>query len=168
MVFRCTHTSCPYKFTSEDLLHQHELCHATDTKLSKKFVCSQAECPSVEPINGFATWVLCALHLWTKHNIDVGLLSCSMCDNYKTATRSKLEVHMMIHSEDRQFACSVCKRRFKQLAQLRNHSVLHMDKQSEVVPIWYSKKKCELCGKFLSDSKCLKKHIQTVHSKLKP
>ena len=71
-------------------------------------------------------------------------------------------------SDGGQFACSVCKIRFKQLSQLRNHSVLHMNKEFEVVPIWSSKKKCELCGKFLADSKCLKKHIQAVHSKLKP
>ena len=35
-------------------------------------------------------------------------------------------------------------------------------------PLWYTKKQCELCDKFFSDSKCLKKHIQAVHSKLKP
>jgi len=56
----------------------------------------------------------------------------------------------------------------EQLSQLRNHSVSHMNKELEVVPIWSSKKKCELCGKFLADSKCLKKYIQAVHSKLKP
>ena len=133
-----------------------------------KFICSQDECESSQRTNGFYNWKECALHLWNKHKIDVGLLSCSLCKNYKTATRSKLDIHMLIHSEERQFACSVCKKRFKQLSQLRNHSVFHMDKESEVVPIWYSKKKCELCGKFLSDSKCLKKHIQAVHSKLKP
>ena len=131
-------------------------------------MCSQPDCECSQAINGFDSWKKCAFHLWNNHKMDVGLFSCSLCPAYKTVTRSKLDTHMLVHSENRQFACSVCEKRFTQLSQLRNHSVSHMDQASEVVPIWYSKKKCELCGKFLSDSKCLKKHIQTVHSKLKP
>ena len=57
--------------------------------------------------------------------------------------------------------------------QLRNHSVVHMTGEqraggSSAPPLWYTKKRCEICDKFFSDSKCLKKHIQAVHSKLKP
>ena len=156
-------------FSTNEVLKNHELCHTVKhNETDCKFVCSQPECAYAQMVNGFHDWKACSLHLWSKHKLDVGLISCSLCSTYKTATPSKLDIHMLIHSEDRQFACSVCKKRFKQLSQLRNHSVSHMNKESEVVPIWYSKKKCELCGKFLSDSKCLKKHIQTVHSKLKP
>ncbi|CAB4065586.1 unnamed protein product [Lepeophtheirus salmonis] len=61
-----------------------------------------------------------------------------------------------------------CEKSFKQLAQLKNHMVTHLDKEKDVVPSWYAKKKCELCDKLFSDSKCLKKHVQAVHSKLKP
>merc|ERR1712109_397551 len=52
--------------------------------------------------------------------------------------------------------------------QLRNHSVTHMDKTRKTVPTWFAKKQCEICEKFFADSKCLKKHVQAVHSKLKP
>ena len=43
-----------------------------------------------------------------------------------------------------------------------------MDKSSTAVPNWFRKKECELCNKYFADSKCLKKHVQAVHSKLKP
>ena len=155
--------------SSNDILEKHEQCHVSNEAGDHfKFVCSQSGCEHFDTSHGFYTWNECSIHLWNKHQIDVGLLSCSTCKTYKTATRTKLDIHMLIHSEDRQFACSVCKKRFNKLSQLRNHSVSHMNKESEVIPVWYSKKKCELCGKFLADSKCLKKHIQAVHSKLKP
>ena len=30
----------------------------------------------------------------------------------------------------------------------------------EQVPLWYTKKLCNLCDKYFADSKCLKKHVQ--------
>ena len=166
---RCSHRNCSSTFSSNDILEKHKKCHlSSEAGDNFKFVCSQSGCEYFDTSHGFYTWKECSIHLWNKHQIDVGLLSCSTCKTYKTATRSKIDIHMLIHSEDRQFACSVCKKKFKQLSQLRNHSVSHMNKESELTPAWYSKKKCELCGKFLADSKCLKKHIQAVHSKLKP
>merc|ERR1739844_599648 len=167
--FTCPRSTCNSTFSSKESLEKHEICHtALENDSEAKFICLRPECECSKTTNGFTDWRSCMLHLWEKHELDVGLLSCTICKNYKTTGQSKLDAHMLIHSEDRKFVCSLCKKRFKQLSQLRNHSISHMDKESEVIPIWYSKKKCELCGKFLSDSKCLKKHIQTVHSKLKP
>lgn len=34
--------------------------------------------------------------------------------------------------------------------------------------MWYREKECEQCHKIFSNSKSLKKHFQSVHSKLKP
>ena len=69
----------------------------------------------------------------------------------------------------------MCGRSFKQMAQLTNHVVgCHLKKKAEstsesiALPAWCSKKKCDLCQKHFSDSKCLKKHMQAVHGKLKP
>ena len=75
---------------------------------------------------------------------------------------------MQIHSQDKSFKCATCGKAFSQLSQLRNHTVTHMNKESDLVPLWYTKKQCDICNKFFSDSKCLKKHVQAVHSKLKP
>ena len=113
-------------------------------------------------------WKKCSLHLWKKHGLDLDLLSCALCPGIKMANFSQLEVHNKTHSDERQFVCSVCQKGFKQMAQLRNHSVIHLDKTRSVVPSWFAKKQCDLCEKFFADSKCLKKHVQAVHSKLKP
>lgn len=76
---------------------------------------------------------------------------------------------MKIHSEDRDYVCPDCGRDFKQPSQLRNHRVIHLDKKNmQNVPRWFIQKHCEMCGKLFADTKCLKKHIQAVHSKLKP
>jgi hypothetical protein len=44
-------------------------------------------------------------------------------------------IFQLIHSDQRSFSCSVCKAKFKQLAQLKNHSVIHMDKDKDVVSV---------------------------------
>lgn len=80
----------------------------------------------------------------------------------------KLLTHMRVHSENREFECPDCGKRFKQSSQLRNHRVMHLDRKSSDVPRWYTSKTCDLCGKTYADSKCLKNHIQAVHSKLRP
>ena len=76
--------------------------------------------------------------------------------------------------QPRKFKCSVCGRSFKQMSQLTNHVVGCHLKSAEsasslaALPAWCSKKKCDLCQKHFSDSKCLKKHVQAVHGRLKP
>ena len=74
-------------------------------------------------------------------------------------------------NDPRKFKCSVCGRSFKQMSQLTNHVVAsHLKKKraggsaagaaTVDLPAWCSKKKCDLCQKYFSDSKCLKKHVQ--------
>jgi len=159
----CQVSGCGLAFPKETLPF-HTRCH-----VGMEFRCFA--CPSLK---NFKSWSKCSYHLWTAHRIDTeDLLACPHCSEFKTNTRHKLEIHMEVHSEVRKYACSACSKRFKQLAQLRNHSVVHMTGEqraggSSAPPLWYTKKRCEICDKFFSDSKCLKKHIQAVHSKLKP
>lgn len=80
----------------------------------------------------------------------------------------KLTIHLKIHSDDKEFACPDCGRRFKQASQMRNHRVIHLDKELHGIPKWYAQKHCDKCGKDFADAKCLKKHVQAVHSRLKP
>ena len=57
---------------------------------------------------------------------------------------------------------------FNQLCQLKNHSVTHLREKTAELPNWARPKQCELCKQTFSDSKSLKKHVQAVHSQLKP
>nr|CAD7399510.1 unnamed protein product [Timema cristinae] len=158
---RCGVRSCAYKFTSEKMCAFHMNCHVTDENTTKDFQC-------VSCSERFDRWHTCALHLWHEHQMDVDLLTCTLCNKYRTVTAVKLANHMKIHGELRGYQCSKCGKAFKQASQLRNHSTMHLDRKMAVVPRWYATQRCNICSKTYADSKCLKKHIQAVHSKLRP
>uniref|UniRef100_A0A1B6DET9 C2H2-type domain-containing protein n=2 Tax=Clastoptera arizonana TaxID=38151 RepID=A0A1B6DET9_9HEMI len=158
--FRCKFSSCLYKFRSNESLSLHVACH--NELNTKYYSCSYCE-------QVFNKWGPCALHLWNSHTIDVDLFTCYICSTYKTTTNKKLEDHLRIHRDVREFLCPICGKKFKQKTQMRNHQVsTHKDRNTNDKPRWYMSKKCEICFKTYADSKCLKKHIQAVHSKLKP
>ena len=156
--YKCSIKGCSYYFSSVESLQVHVSCHQVD---SNSFQCQIENCQT-----SFQKWKKCSLHLWRQHNLDLDLYSCPMCPELKYANAYQLEIHNQTHSEERSFVCSVCQRSFKQLAQLRNHAVIHLDKSKSAVPSWFAKKQCHVCDKFFADSKCLKKHVQAVHSKL--
>ncbi|KAL6267543.1 hypothetical protein P5V15_000618 [Pogonomyrmex californicus] len=158
---KCSYQGCPHKFASEEIMQQHILCH-TEFETATTFKCSV--CRDVK----FTKWRQCSLHLWKKHQIDVGLFTCKICEVYKSATMVKLLTHMRVHSDTRDYKCPDCGKCFKQASQLRNHRVMHLDRKTLEVTRWYTSKKCDLCGKTYANSKCLKNHIQAVHSKLRP
>lgn len=157
---KCDRKPCCCSFSSKRNVDIHTACHFKNSG----FKCSLCRDEVL-----FKKWKKCSLHLWKIHHIDLDLYQCPHCPKIRTATQGEMEIHSQIHSEDRKFVCSVCSKGFKQLAQLRNHSVTHMEKSSkEAVPTWFAKKQCDICQKFFADSKCLKKHVQAIHSKLKP
>ncbi|XP_066583039.1 zinc finger protein 892-like [Prorops nasuta] len=158
---KCSYRGCLYKFSTEEVMQQHASCHidSQSPTLFKCNVCKDAK---------FNKWRPCSLHLWKQHQIDIDLLTCKICKAYKTATMVKLLTHMRVHSETREYECPECGKCFKQSNQLRNHRIMHLDRKSTEFPRWYTSKTCEMCGKIYSDSKCLKIHIQSVHSKLRP
>ncbi|RZF38589.1 hypothetical protein LSTR_LSTR010922 [Laodelphax striatellus] len=157
--FKCKHSSCVHRFRSEEALAWHTACHTTPTR--REYACSQPACPLK-----FDDWRHCAMHLWLVHQIDI-------CGQHKAPSRKVLEVHMRIHRDEREFACPDCGKAFKQQSQMRNHRVTHIRKKEipcpdTGTPRWYMEKQCEICLKMYADSKCLKKHVQAVHSKLRP
>ncbi|XP_022250869.1 zinc finger protein ZFAT-like isoform X1 [Limulus polyphemus] len=155
--FKCNEKGCGYRFISEANLQYHIRCHST---LEKPFCCP--ECSLL-----IDHWRGLSMHLWRFHSVDIDLHTCSTC-GYKTYSHFKLDNHMRIHSERRDFMCTTCGKSFKQLSQLRNHHVIHLDKKTITEKRWYSQQTCDICQRTFSDSKCLRKHQQTVHSKVKP
>ncbi|XP_022903654.2 zinc finger protein 260-like [Onthophagus taurus] len=154
---KCSVKGCDLRFALEDYRLRHEHCHVNGNK-------KQFRCPTCE--KQFSIWRICSLHLWKCHEIDAGLLTCVTC-NYKAFSAHKLLSHMLIHKEQKEFLCNECGKRFKQMSQLRNHQVLHLN-HSQSAPNWSSHKKCDICNNIFADSKGLKKHIQSVHNKFKP
>ncbi|XP_015910613.2 uncharacterized protein [Parasteatoda tepidariorum] len=155
--YRCTRTGCACKFSSEAFLLYH---YASHSDIDKTFVCQVCN-------EGFELWRILVMHLWKEHSIDIDLFSCSDC-SYKTFSLFKLNNHRKIHSDERSYVCETCGKGFKQISQLRNHVVIHLDRKSITEKRWYSEQLCDICGRKFSDAKCLRKHKQAVHKKLKP
>ncbi|XP_014243380.1 zinc finger protein 569-like [Cimex lectularius] len=157
--YRCPVVGCLVKFTSKENVEKHKSCH--NMEMPRTFVCP--ECSET-----FKQWPLCLNHLWKVHQLDVGMFSCESCD-YKSAFRKKLHQHEKIHKDGKDFVCSVCLMTFKQKNQLRNHQAYHLKgSSSDLAPNWVKKRECDQCKKMFSDAKALKKHVQAVHSKLRP
>ncbi|XP_023711955.2 zinc finger protein 358 [Cryptotermes secundus] len=165
---KCGERACQYKFSTEDALHIHVSCHAAGGAEKADVAAARRVFGCCVCGERFERWCGCALHLWKAHAVDAGLLSCPVCHTYKTVTAVKLENHIKIHGEVRAYTCPDCGKGFKQSSQLRNHRVMHLDRRAGPVPRWYASKRCDICFKSYADSKCLKKHIQAVHSKLRP
>lgn len=155
--FRCSIKGCSLRFQNQDVRIQHENCHVNQEK--RQFMCPVCK-------EKFSIWRICNIHLWRNHKIDLGLLSCPICNNYKSNSELRMVSHMAIHSDEKPFICSFCGKSFKQLNQLRNHEIYH--KNPDEIPDFLTKKKCEQCERFFANSKSLKKHIKFVHDKFKP
>ncbi|KAI4471578.1 zinc finger protein [Holotrichia oblita] len=154
---KCSIKGCELRFALDEYRIRHEKCHVNSQK-------KQFKCPACDKT--FSVWRICSLHMWKCHEIDVGLLSCVIC-SYKTLSPFKLWPHLLTHEDKRQYLCNECGKSFKQFTQLRNHQVFHLA-NTEDAPNWICQQRCNICGNIFSDTKSLKKHIQSVHNKFKP
>ncbi|KAL2747437.1 zinc finger protein 99-like isoform X1 [Vespula maculifrons] len=152
---RCTYRGCPYKFATEEIMQQHVAFH-TESQSVSAFKCSI--CRDLK----FTKWRQCSLHLWKKHEIDVGLFTCKICKAYKSATMVKLLTHMKVHSETREYECSECGKCFKQASQLRNHRVMHLDRKTLEVKR-FRPYKCPHCSYTAIQSSSYKNHLKSRH-----
>jgi len=155
---KCPQVGCYAKFKTKENLQIHLQCHVDSEFFFKCIECEEK----------FPHWKLLRCHLWKKHQIDTDLLTCDLCESFKTDTLSKLLVHKEIHSEDRPYTCDVCGKGFKQFSQMRNHQMIHTEHQSENNRKYLRSKECDICHRQYANQKCLNKHIQAVHNKIKP
>ncbi|XP_046354552.2 zinc finger Y-chromosomal protein 1-like [Haliotis rufescens] len=154
---KCKLFGCHAKFKAQSALDMHVKCHN-----DKDFNFSCIECQEQ-----FDLWKNLRIHLWKKHEVDCDLFECELCGS-KTDTYHKLTIHKEIHSENRPYTCDICGKGFKQFSQMRNHQVIHTEHRVKEPERWYSTKQCEVCKRVFANRKCLKKHMQAVHSKEKP
>lgn len=132
--FRCPERGCQYSFDKEKL-DLHLGCHLSTVKdLEVQAIDEKAVffCPTCS--QQFDKWRRCSYHLWNSHNIDVDMIPCPFCD-YRTTIPVRLSNHIKIHSDSRNYSCLECGKAYRQLAQLKNHSVTHLDKAKDGVRI---------------------------------
>ncbi|XP_064599157.1 zinc finger protein 431-like [Liolophura sinensis] len=155
--FKCPETGCFARFKTSECLDLHVKCHRRGEE-EYGFQC--CECMLI-----FTKWRELRFHFWRAHKIDTDLLSCEDC-SFKTDTMHKLKTHREVHGEERPYKCTICDKGFKQLAQMHNHKSIHqVTSDSEK---WYSSRQCDICKRSFANQKCLAKHVQAVHCKVKP
>lgn len=155
---KCDQLGCTSKFRTKQALQIHQKCHMTDVF---EFKCS--ECDKTNE-----TWKQIRIHLWKAHELDTDLLTCDICEKFKTDTLSRLLIHKEIHSDDRPYTCDICGKGFRQFSQMKNHQTIHGEHQDEDSTKWYHSKECGICKRQYANQKCLVKHMEAVHSKIKP
>ncbi|GAB1598793.1 zinc finger protein 236-like [Argonauta hians] len=156
---KCSVQGCFAKFKKDQSLKIHVACHKKEADRSF-FICNVC---NVE----YPLWKHLRMHLWRSHSIDTDLFACEECE-FKSDTSHKLLIHKEIHSEHRPYTCDVCWKGFKQFSQMRNHQLIHAEHQSNDSDRWYTTKQCDICKRVFANQKCLSKHVQAVHSKIKP
>jgi len=93
-------------------------------------------------------------HIAELHDTTRLRHSCNVCDA-TFANAGNLQRHRQLHSADpRPYACELCKRRFTQKTSLKAHNRLH-DSEARRQAMCV----CPVCGKELSKSTNLRKHL---------
>jgi hypothetical protein len=159
---KCKFSNCLARFQLFSSLRIHEACHNSNQQ-EGGFICVECNMHLLQ-------WRTMRVHLWKVHKVDTDLYACEVehC-NFKTDKVYKLNLHKEIHGEKRPYICDQCSKSFKQLNQLRNHQIIHLDKNANPTDDrWYSSKTCGICKRSFANVKCLNKHIEAVHSKIKP
>lgn len=154
---KCHVVGCYAKFKTKESLNIHVKCHIEN---GTTFMCP--DCLQI-----FPNWRVIRFHLWKLHKIDTDLLECDVCHDFRTDGVSKLMIHKEIHSDERPYTCDVCGKGFRQYSQMKNHQLIH-NTDNHCESKIKGKKQCDICKRLFANNKCLLKHIEGVHSKIKP
>eukprot|EP00095_Tigriopus_kingsejongensis_P004445 maker-scaffold168_size293125-snap-gene-0.17 protein:Tk04445 transcript:maker-scaffold168_size293125-snap-gene-0.17-mRNA-1 annotation:"hypothetical protein L798_07469" len=155
MGVECGIHACATRFKCPDKLSYHRRCHGSLEHLS-----------CLECKDTFEHWKPLALHLWSKHKIDMELLKCDHCEEFRSFSLARLQAHKICHSSDRSFLCDDCGKGFKTSKNLRHHQEIHLRKaQPEKNP---PKFPCQVCQRPFREFRLLRHHMNIVHEKLRP
>ncbi|XP_059047296.1 zinc finger protein 611-like [Achroia grisella] len=116
-------------------------------------------------------------------SIDKKRVMCEVCG--QLCLETGYSVHLKIHSDEKDYACSMCSKRFRALLPLEIHMRVHTNERPyecdhcqkkfksrgalcrhiKTVHLALRPHQCHLCQKFYKTSTCVKMHIKTVHMK---
>lgn len=82
---------------------------------------------------------------------------CSFCGKIFNK-RTSLNAHIKTHRTDRPFTCDICSKTFFEKWHLHEHKKIHTDVKSYP---------CEACGKLFKTPRDTKRHMDTVHKKMR-
>ncbi|KAI4471943.1 finger putative transcription factor family-related [Holotrichia oblita] len=77
---------------------------------------------------------------------------CSICGKILSSPAQKKLHEKKIHSDERPYVCSYCKRGFKHICTLKRHILIHTGEKP------YS---CNICGKLFRQRECLPAHMRS-------
>ncbi|TRY64018.1 hypothetical protein TCAL_05571 [Tigriopus californicus] len=151
----CGLHACANRFKCADKLEYHRKCHLN----SETLLCLECQ-------NEFSHWKPLALHLWSKHKIDMELFKCDQCEVFRSFSNAKLQAHKVCHNTERTFLCDDCGKGFKSKKNLRHHQQIHRRKNNpDENP---AKFVCQICQRAFREFRLLRHHTNNVHEKLKP
>lgn len=101
-------------------------------------------------------------HLSAKHSQDD--LKCFICHHHRCKTVKGFDAHLMSHElPDIQISCHICFKNYRTAAETRRHvNLSHSDKSKRQYDFM-----CDICGFMTFLKMNLKRHIETVHLKVK-
>ncbi|KAI1285288.1 Oocyte zinc finger protein [Halotydeus destructor] len=166
----CRHKGCNVRYRSLEILEYHQKCHKDN---GNGFVC--IKCDNSSSIH----WFSIAQHLWREHEVDMELQKCDVCSYRHYSVSYLANVHKKIHSNEKNYLCTVCGKGFKNKKQLINHAKRHqskLDRQAseDIAPEKGVEKKktaeykCDQCGRQFFDARAMRVHHDQVHKKLRP
>jgi len=164
---------CEKTFQVKDLLEKHILAHI----LEKPYNCQACPCE-------FATREGLRCHWIVKHSLNAKF-KCTVCQKVQ-ASKSKHYAHLQRHTNEKPYRCPNCSMTFTTATELRLHSAQHLQdklfkcnlceksfRSAVVLKVHVSRHKglrirCSQCARTYISKDGLKRHIKSVHLKLRP